>query len=94
MQKEVNWHILETVYPTIMIFNQKNPRPEQKILMGSKVMQGSTGVIWGQISLGMPYDNQIWSEEPQTGTKDIDGVKDHAGINWDHLGSNFFRNAQ
>ena len=82
MQNGVNWHILETVYLTIMIFSQKNPRPEPKILMGSMVMQGSPGVIWGQISLGMPYGNQIWLEEPQTKTKDIDGVKDHVGVTW------------
>ena len=43
-------------------------------------MQGSTGIIWGQISLGMPNENQIWSEEPQTETKDIDGVKGNAGV--------------
>ena len=48
-------------------------------------MQGSLGVIWGQIPLGMPYENQIWSEEPQTGTKHIDGVEGHAGVTWGQI---------
>ena len=61
-------------------FGQKNPRPNQNILMGSKVMQGSPGVTWGQMPSGMPYETQIWSEEPQTGTKYIVGAKGHGGV--------------
>ena len=62
------------------IFGQKNPRPEQNILIWSKVMQGSPEVIWGQITVEMPYENQVWSEEPQIRTKHIGGVKGHAGV--------------
>ena len=61
--------------------------------MGSKVMQGSPEVIWGQIPLGMPYETQIWLEEPQTKSKQFDGVNCHAGVTQGHLGSNDFRNA-
>ena len=56
-------------------------------------MQGSPEVIWGQMPLGMPYENQIWSEESQTGTKYIVGGEGHAGVTRGHLGSNVFRNA-
>jgi len=33
----------------------------------------------------MPYDDQIWSEEPQAQTKFIDGVKGHAGVTWGQI---------
>ena len=53
-------------------------------------MQGSTEVIQGQIGFGMPHEYQIWSEEPQAGTKYIDEVKGHAGVKQGHPRSNCF----
>ena len=38
-------------------------------------MQGSPRVIWGQMPLGMPYETQILSEEPQTKSKHLIGSK-------------------
>ena len=55
----------------------KEPQTRTKHIDG---VQGHVGVIWGQIHLGMPYGNQIWSEESQTRAKQIDGVKGHAGV--------------
>ena len=41
-------------------FGEKNPWPECSALLGSKVMQGSSGVNQGSNCLAMPYGHQIW----------------------------------
>ena len=47
-------------------FGGKNPQPEHGTLVGSKVMQGSSGVIHRSNSLATPCDDKIGSAEPLT----------------------------
>ena len=44
---------------------QNNPRPEQNLLMGSKVMQGSPEVIWGQIAQESPMMTKFGQKNPR-----------------------------
>ena len=67
-------------------FGDKNPWPECSALLGSKVMQGSSGVNQGSNCLEMPYGHQIWWEESLTKVLCIAGVKDHVGVSWCQVG--------
>ena len=62
-------------------FGEKNPWPECSALLGSKVMQGSSGVNQGSNCLEMPYGHQIA------------GVKGHVGVSWGPVGVNLLNNA-
>ena len=46
--------------PMATKFGGKNPWPECYVLLGSKVMQGSSMVNQGSNCLEMPYGHQIW----------------------------------
>ena len=47
-------------------FGEKSPWPERTALLGSKVIQGSSGVNQGSSCLEMPYGHQICWEESLT----------------------------
>ena len=66
--------------PMATKFSWKKPWPECSALLGSKVMQGSSGVNQGSNCLEMPYGHQIWWDRSLTKPKCIAGVKGHVGV--------------
>ena len=62
-------------------------------LLGSKVMQGSSGVNQGSNYLEMPYGHQIWWGEFLTKVKCIAGVKGHTGVSKGQPEVKLLRNA-
>ena len=58
------WVNLPLKCPMATKFGAKNPWPECSALLGSKVMQGSTGVNQGSNCLEMPYGHQIGGKNP------------------------------
>ena len=67
-------------------FDRKMPCPRSNALLGSKVMQGSSGVNQGSNWLEMPYGHQIWWEESLIKPYCIAGVKGHVGVSWLQVG--------
>ena len=75
-------------------FGEKNPWPENSaLLLGSKVMQGSSGVNQRLNCFEMPYGHQIWWEESLTKVQCIAAVKGHVGDSWGQIGVNLLHNA-
>ena len=61
-------------------FGEKSPWTEHSALLGSKVMQVSSGVNQGSNCLEMSYGHHIWWEESLTKALCIPGVKSHIGV--------------
>ena len=62
--------------PITTKFGRMNPWLESSTMMGSKVIQGSTGVSQGRDCSGMPYGHQ----ESLTKVWCIDEIKGHVGV--------------
>ena len=75
------------------IWLEESPTKRRNALLGSKVMQGSSGVNQGENCLEMPYGHQIWWEESLTKPQCMAGVKGHVGVSWGQVGVNLLSNA-
>ena len=58
---------------------------------GQRSCRGHRGQV-GSICLAMPYDHQIWWEEPLSRLKCIAGVKGHVEVIWGQVGVNLLSN--
>ena len=64
--------------------------PDQNVMhcWGQRSCRGQVG----SICLAMPYDHQIWWEEPLSRVKGIAGVKGHVEVIWGQVGVNLLSN--